>query len=142
LHRAVQSFEVSLKAAIFRDGALLLVQEADTGYWELPGGRIDVGEEWTDHSIVLARELTEELGPALQIVSGAHVVTWVRQRPTDGVFQFIVARVCTYERGTPILSSEHAAMMWAGLSTASQLEFPPQSGYAEALPKLWRYAPK
>ncbi len=60
--RAIQTFEVSLKTAIVRDRQLLLLQEADTGYWELPGGRIDVGEERLDHDLILAREIREELG--------------------------------------------------------------------------------
>ncbi|HRD78724.1 MAG TPA: NUDIX domain-containing protein, partial [Hyphomicrobiaceae bacterium] len=61
--RAIQRFEVSLKAFIVgADRRALFVREADTGYWELPGGRIDVGEEWQLHEAVLAREITEELG--------------------------------------------------------------------------------
>ena len=58
--RTIQTFEVSLKAALFSDGRLLLLQEADTGYWELPGGRIDAGEERTPHDAILAREIAEE----------------------------------------------------------------------------------
>ena len=42
LARLIQRFEVSLKAFILRDdGLALFVRESDTGYWELPGGRID-----------------------------------------------------------------------------------------------------
>ena len=52
--RAIQTFEVSLKAAIFRDSKLLLLQESDTGFWELPGGRIDAGEERRAHAEILA----------------------------------------------------------------------------------------
>ena len=58
--RAIQTFEVSLKAFIVRGDTALFVREADSGYWELPGGRIDAGEEWAEHAQVLARELREE----------------------------------------------------------------------------------
>ena len=35
-----------MKALLIRDGRLLLVREAEgEQYWELPGGRIEVGEE-------------------------------------------------------------------------------------------------
>ena len=69
--RAVQTFEVSLKAFIVRDGRALLVREADTGFWELPGGRIDIGEEQLAHEAILARELAEELGPGFQVTTTA-----------------------------------------------------------------------
>ena len=91
--RAIQRFEVSLKAFIVRDGRALFVREADSGYWELPGGRIDVGEEWEPHLTILAREMREELGPGVSVELGAEAVTWTRQRPTDGAFLFLLARV-------------------------------------------------
>ena len=69
--RVVQTFEVSLKAFIVRDGRALLVREADTGFWELPGGRIDIGEEQLAHEAILARELAEELGPEFQVTTTA-----------------------------------------------------------------------
>ena len=85
--RAIQTFEVSLKAFIVRDGRALLVREADSGFWELPGGRIDVGEEWEAHDRILAREIAEELGPAFLMKTSDAAVTWPRRRPSDGVFQ-------------------------------------------------------
>ena len=68
--RAIQQFEVSLKAAIVHERRLLLLKEADTGYWELPGGRIDVGEERLAHDAILAREIREELGGDVRLSSG------------------------------------------------------------------------
>ena len=135
--RAIQTFEVSLKAAVFREGRLLLVREADTGFWELPGGRIDVGEEWAAHNGVLAREIAEELGPAFRIELYAAAVTWVRQRPIDQVFQFIVARSARHLGGEPSLSDEHAELMWATPEIWCGLTFPPLSGYVEALRTIW-----
>jgi mutator protein MutT len=40
-------------------GEILLVRRIDDGYWELPGGRIDVGESAAQAVI---REVAEELG--------------------------------------------------------------------------------
>jgi len=137
LVRKIQTFEVSLKAFVLRDHRLLLVRESDTGYWELPGGRIDVGEEWDSHATVLARELREELGPDLQVDPTAAVITWTRQRPTDGVFQFVVGRVCRYVGGEPVLSHEHDDLRWVGALDWQGLRFPDDSNYDDALTRYW-----
>ena len=139
--RAIQRFEVSLKAFIVRaDGRALFVREAETQYWELPGGRIDVGEERLEHGRILAREIAEELGASLEVSVDDAAVTWTRQRPTDGVFQFIVGRVCQLRHGEPCLSDEHDEFAWLDAHTACGLEFPPLSGYQGALEALWRLA--
>jgi 8-oxo-dGTP pyrophosphatase MutT (NUDIX family) len=135
--RTVQTFEVSLKAALFHEGRLLLLQEADTGYWELPGGRIDVGEEWQAHDQILARELREELGPDVCVSWTPLCDTLTRQRPTDGVFQFLSVRVAHYRGGVIRLSSEHKALLWADQPAAGTLDFPPGSGYADAVTRLF-----
>jgi 8-oxo-dGTP diphosphatase len=140
MSRAIQRFEVSLKAFVVRDSRVLLVQEADTGFWELPGGRIDVGEERVPHADVLARELAEELGAGFKIDVGSEIVTWVRQRPTDLVFQFICGRVCRHRTGELSLSGEHRAHAWNTPADWAELNFPPLSNYAAALAELWRLA--
>ncbi len=127
--RTIQRFEVSLKAFILRDSQALFVRESDTGCWELPGGRIDVGEEWMPHAEVLAREMREELGPAFTIAFTPHVVTWIRQRPTDDAFLFLAARVGRAVRGEPVLSAEHDQLGWLDLAGARRLRFPERSGY-------------
>ena len=138
--RAVQQFEVSLKAFIISDTRILLVQESDTGFWELPGGRIDVGEERVDHAAILAREIAEELGPDVRVRIGSEAVTWVRQRPTDGVFGLIVARVCRFEAGEVKLSDEHTAQRWVTRDETAAMPLPPLSDYAHALARLWAMA--
>jgi 8-oxo-dGTP pyrophosphatase MutT (NUDIX family) len=138
--RAIQTFEVSLKAFIVREGRALLLREADTGYWELPGGRIDVGEERVPHAAILAREIAEELGPKFHVEPTAGTVTWVRQRPTDHVFQVLIACVCTHRSGDPQLSPEHDDFVWATPAASAMLSFPPLSDYPDALARLWATA--
>jgi 8-oxo-dGTP pyrophosphatase MutT (NUDIX family) len=135
--RAIQRFEVSLKAFIVREGRALFVREADTGWWELPGGRIDVGEEWEPHSSILAREMREELGSGMRISFGPEVVTWTRQRPTDGAFLFLVARLGFVAGGEPVLSDEHSELAWLDREASARLRFPPASGYPDAIAALW-----
>lgn len=138
--RTIQTFEVSLKAFIVDGDRALLVQESDTGFWELPGGRIDVGEEWQDHAAILAREISEELGPDIRVATAETAATWVRRRPTDGLYQFIVARPCRLLGGIPRLSDEHAVLAWHTAETSTRLTFPPESGYAGGLARLWSLA--
>lgn len=135
--RTIQTFEVSLKVAVIDQHRLLLTQEADTGFWELPGGRIDVGEEWLPHSAIMAREVTEELGPDFHVALRAETVSWIRQRPTDGVYQFVLARRADYSGGEVRLSSEHQAFRWTTHDEWELLEFPPLSGYRDGLRRLW-----
>lgn len=135
--REIQTFEVSLKAFIVRGGKALLVQEADTGFWELPGGRIDVGEERVAHDLILAREMREELGAGLEISVTDQAVSWVRQRPTDGVYQFLMVRVCQHESGEPELSDEHETLRWVGADVYRDLYFPPLSDYKTGLARLF-----
>ncbi len=140
MSRQVQTFEVSLKAFLVAEGKALFVREADTGWWELPGGRIDVGEEWAAHADILAREIAEELGSGITVRVGAEAVTWIRQRPTDGAFLFNVARPAVLVAGVPVLSAEHEEMAWLGPEPSLACVFPPTSGYPAAVAALWRLA--
>ena len=76
--------------AIVRDssGCILLVRRADDGYWELPGGRVEVGES---ASAAVIREVAEEAGVAITVTSLAGVycdLVHVLAYPQDaGVYQ-------------------------------------------------------
>ena len=60
--------------AVVRDerDRVLLVRRADDGNWELPGGRIDIGESASDAAV---REVSEEAGVAIDIIGLAGVYT-------------------------------------------------------------------
>jgi ADP-ribose pyrophosphatase YjhB (NUDIX family) len=51
-------------------GRILLVRRADDGYWELPGGRVEVGES---ASAAVVREVAEEAGATIEITRLAGV---------------------------------------------------------------------
>jgi 8-oxo-dGTP pyrophosphatase MutT (NUDIX family) len=55
-------FNFRAAAVIIDDGYVLLHQAAHENFWSLPGGRVEAGEP----SAAIARELTEELGPACE----------------------------------------------------------------------------
>jgi len=54
----LEQFRITPKAVIFLDGKVLLLRKI-TGKWDLPGGRLNDGEEIES---CLVREATEELG--------------------------------------------------------------------------------
>jgi len=58
--------------AIVRNGSgrVLLVRRADDGYWELPGGRVEVGES---ASAAVVREVAEETGVTIKVTGLAGV---------------------------------------------------------------------
>ena len=45
-------------------GQVLLVRRTDDGFWELPGGRVDIGESASQAAI---REVAEEAGVAIEV---------------------------------------------------------------------------
>jgi len=64
-----QPYYIGVKGIITKDGKILVLQDASTGMWELPGGRIDQGE---DIEAAFNRELGEEL-PGASLVSFGEV---------------------------------------------------------------------
>jgi ADP-ribose pyrophosphatase YjhB (NUDIX family) len=61
--------KVDVRAAVFRDGEILLVQERSDGRWTLPGGWCDVGEP---PGVAVAREVREESGYLYDKVRHGH----------------------------------------------------------------------
>ena len=57
-------FQVSVKGLFFKDRKLMMIQE-DNGTWELPGGRIQKGEDMIKE---LKREVLEETGLECQVL--------------------------------------------------------------------------
>jgi ADP-ribose pyrophosphatase YjhB (NUDIX family) len=51
--------KVDVRAAVFREGRLLLVREREDGLWSLPGGWADIGDS---PSVAAVREVKEESG--------------------------------------------------------------------------------
>lgn len=98
--------EVVVGAAIVRAGRLLAQQRAypaaDAGRWELPGGRVEPGE---DDAAAVVRECAEELG--VRVVAGAPV------GPDVAIGRHRVLRVYSAElvTGEP-RPHDHLALRW------------------------------
>ncbi len=103
--------QISIKAAMWREGGLLVVRKRDEwgGQWELPGGRLHVGE---DPVMRVRRELLEELGFADADVHG--VIASGYADPLAGFLPMFyeIFRVGRPPKA-PVLSDEHVA--WAAM---------------------------
>ncbi len=131
--RPIQTFQVGIKGFVWNEDRLLLVQENnDERLWELPGGRIDVGEEDLTPAEVLLRELREELGSSFSCTIGAPRVAWVRPpEPRRPLSVFLLGLHCSNARGEIELSHEHMAYQWVARDSWHRLALAP--GYQAAL---------
>jgi mutator protein MutT len=80
-------------------GEVLLVRRADDGNWELPGGRIEVGESAAS---AVVREVREEAGVLVRVVALAGVYSnprHVLSYPEAGVYQQVA--ICFHAQSTP-----------------------------------------
>jgi 8-oxo-dGTP diphosphatase len=90
-----------------RDGRLLAAERAHpaalAGRWELPGGKVEDGE---DERAALVRECREELG--VEIAVGCRVGP---DLPTEGTAGVLRAYACTVVSGEPV-AHEHRSVRW------------------------------
>lgn len=99
---ATASYPVSIKGVLVRDNRVVLVRN-DRAEWELPGGRIELGE--TPKQCV-AREIAEETG--LPVTVDAIIDSWMYHIEVAEEHVFIVTYGCSStSTATPLLSHEH-----------------------------------
>jgi len=104
-------FHMSIRAikAIIRKGEMILVLrksdkvEIYPGQWDLPGGRLNQGESWSEG---LAREVREETG--LEVTFVQEIRTWESQK-WDTIGKTVT---CDYISGEVQLSWEHTEYHW------------------------------
>ena len=58
----IKVYQVSIKVVLQKDNSLLLLWDKETGYIDLPGGRIDEDEKDAPMDEIIDREMKEELG--------------------------------------------------------------------------------
>lgn len=97
---------VSIKGVVVRAGRVLLVHN-EREEWELPGGRLELGE--TPPQCV-AREITEETG--WHVATGACLDSWLYHIDAAEKHVLIVTYGCYLQPGqddvAPVVSHEHS----------------------------------
>jgi len=118
---------VSVKAIILQGTSVLLVKN-ERNQWELPGGRMEKGEEPKD---TVKREVHEELG--LDCSVGDLIEVWDYEViPRRNVF--IVAYLCFCEETSKIkISDEHTEYGWFSIADLDLIDLP--EGYKGSIRK-------
>ncbi len=97
----VHAFPVSVKGVAVQDGKVLLL-ENERNEWELPGGKLELGE---DPAACVVREIGEETG--WQVAAGPLLDCW-QYHIGRGADVLIVTYGCdVLSAGPPVLSDEH-----------------------------------
>lgn len=95
------AFPVSVKGVCVRAGQVLLLRN-ERDEWELPGGKLELGE---DPMACVAREISEETGWTVTV--GAILDSW-QYHIRDGVDVLILTYGCRVDADSPVqVSSEH-----------------------------------
>jgi len=105
-------------ALIQRRGRILLAQRADSGLWELPGGKAEPGEEL---AACLEREIAEELGVRVRVTRGLGAAEGLTP---DGRPLRLHAFACALGQGRP-QPREHRELRWLSLEQALTLPLCP-----------------
>jgi 8-oxo-dGTP pyrophosphatase MutT (NUDIX family) len=121
----VRTFPVSVKGVLVRDGRVLLLKN-EREEWELPGGKLELGEAPAD---CVAREITEETG--LDVSTGPILDAW-QYHIGDGRDVLIITYGChPRDNRSPRLSSEHKQVGFFSPDEAGSLNMP--AGYKDSI---------
>ena len=121
-------FPVSVKGVVFLDGRVVLLKN-EREEWELPGGRLEAGEDPTG---CLAREIAEEL--AIEVAVGPILDCW-RYDIRDEAEVVIVTYGCRSSGEAKLrISAEHRAVGLFAMSQIDGLNMP--EGYRRSI-RAW-----
>jgi 8-oxo-dGTP diphosphatase len=110
---AAPKHSVSVAGVIADDhGRVLLIQRADNGRWEPPGGVLELGESIHDG---LRREVREETGLDIEPIA----LTGIYKNMTRGIIALVFR--CKITGGDLTTTDETASYLWATDSEVSDL---------------------
>ncbi|MGH4020771.1 MAG: NUDIX domain-containing protein [Pseudonocardiaceae bacterium] len=124
------SVQFAQKAAIVQGSRILMVRKSsddphNPDLWELPGGRMNFGEDIEQH---LSREVKEEVGLVVQPGRPLHIWSWVMQREGEAPVQVVaVVRMCTVTSGEVSCKNQDSSdyissIQWHDFETLDRLQ--------------------
>ncbi len=121
--------KIAQKAILIKDGKVLITRDSRDTLWELPGGRLDAGEEPIDGMV---REIREELGVEAKIDKIFKIETMYHSRDKETLV-FIYYTVFLVDEGATFKVDplEVAEMKWVDQDGFMKYEMYPQ--YKEAV---------
>jgi 8-oxo-dGTP diphosphatase len=102
----------ALKAIVVKNGKILILKRSSKEdcfqeMWDIPGGRINFGEEPEE---ALRREVKEETGLEIEVIKPVRVWTFFKD---NGRTQVIgITLLCKHKSGRVKLSEEHEDFKW------------------------------
>lgn len=117
------NFRIGVKAFIVQGGKVLFIRRRNNdphnpGMWDLPGGRVDLGE---DPRIGLVRETKEETNVDIEVGPPLDVQHFTRQ---DGQVITLLFFFCRKISGEIKLSEEHTEYLWVNMANP-EVSLPP-----------------
>jgi len=120
--------QISVKALIKKKGKVLMLQD-EKGSWELPGGRVEFGE---DPIITMRRELKEEMSVEVRSIGNIVGVKTFMVEKSD-VKKQIVLIVFSCEIGGESIILDHESQRYAWISPSDVSGYPMKDVYKDLL---------
>jgi 8-oxo-dGTP diphosphatase len=115
----MDNFRIAAKSFIIKDGKLLVIKRRSndvqsSNLWEIPGGRLNIGE---DPNSGIKRETKEETGIDVEVLYPLNVRHFVRD---DGQTITMLIFLCKALNEDIKLSEEHLAFEWVALDKCKE----------------------
>ncbi|MBI5003002.1 NUDIX domain-containing protein [Candidatus Woesearchaeota archaeon] len=115
--------QIGVKAIIEKDNKILLLKRSEkyehlSDCWDIPGGRINFGEEPEEG---LRREIKEETGLQLKEIKQILDASTVFKNEERHIVR--ITYLCTVEEGVANFSHEHTHIEWIPKEKIKELEY-------------------
>jgi len=123
------SYLVSLKVLLKKYDEYLFLRDAESGFLDLPGGRINRDERDVPLEKILQREIAEEISSSVQYKINKPAFQYRASK--DGQDIFIAVYEAEYLSGEIVLSPDHSDFVWVNPKSFDTFKgsFLSQEGY-------------